>query len=95
MSYLEAARAIWAGCDPPEARELEGPCTLSTQSPLSPDPPWPPRPLELSRWPVAWRAKWGLLANELEGQGVPFPECERRAFERVKAEIGVHQRRHP
>jgi hypothetical protein len=27
-----------------------------------------------------------LLANELESQGVPFPECERRAFERVKSE---------
>jgi hypothetical protein len=26
------------------------------------------------------------MANELEGQGVPFPECERRAFERVKGE---------
>jgi hypothetical protein len=49
-------------------------------------PPWPPRPAELARWPLAWRQRWGLLANELESQGWPFPECERRAFDRVRAE---------
>jgi hypothetical protein len=50
-------------------------------------PPWPPRPAELARWPLEWRAKWGLLANELESQGLKFPECERRAFDIIKAEM--------
>ena len=49
--------------------------------------PWPPRPAELARWPIAWRERWGRLANELEDQGVPWPEHERRAFDRIKAEM--------
>jgi hypothetical protein len=48
--------------------------------------PWPPRPVELARWPVEWRAKWGVRANELQDQGVPWPEHERRAFDMVRAE---------
>jgi hypothetical protein len=93
MGYLESSLAIWAGCEATKEAEREGPCALSALSPnlrtKSPEPPWPPRPPELARWPVAWRAKWGLLANELESQGVPFPECERRAFDRLKAERGA------
>jgi hypothetical protein len=30
-----------------------------------------------------------LLANELEAAGTPFPECERRAFDRLKTERGA------
>src|SRR5579883_2493904 len=50
-------------------------------------PPWPPRPAELARWPVEWRARWGLLANALQDEGVPWPAHEQRAFEQVKAEM--------
>jgi hypothetical protein len=35
--------------------------------------PWPPRPAELASWPIAWREKWGRLANALQDQGVPWP----------------------
>ena len=52
----------------------------------NPQPSWPPRPLELARWPLEWRAKWGVRANELQDQGVGWPEHERRAFVEVKAE---------
>ena len=48
---------------------------------------WPPRPTMLASWPVAWRLRWGELANELEDQGAPFPDHERQAFELVMAEI--------
>jgi hypothetical protein len=51
-------------------------------------PTWPPRPLELAEWPVEWRARWGRRANELQDQGIPWPEHERREFEQVKAEMG-------
>lgn len=49
-------------------------------------PPWPPRPAELADWPVEWRQRWGRLANEMQDQGIPWPEHERAAFERIKAE---------
>jgi hypothetical protein len=49
--------------------------------------PWPPRPAELAEWPVEWRAKWGVRANELQDQGIPWPEHERRAFLEVQAEM--------
>jgi hypothetical protein len=48
--------------------------------------PWPPRPAELAGWPIEWRERWGRLANQLEEEGVPFPESERAAFGVVKAE---------
>jgi hypothetical protein len=53
----------------------------------SPLPPWTPRPRELASWPVAWRQRWGLLANTLQDQGIPWPEHERQAFDLVKAEM--------
>jgi hypothetical protein len=53
----------------------------------APKPPWPPRPAELARWPVEWRERWGRLANQLEDQGVPWPDHERRAFDQIKAEM--------
>ena len=56
-------------------------------------PPWPPRPPELAGWPVEWRARWGRLANELEDAGTPFPESERQAFRRVKAEMTTARQR--
>ena len=31
--------------------------------------PWPPRPAELASWPLAWRERWGWLANDLEARG--------------------------
>jgi hypothetical protein len=49
--------------------------------------PWPPRPAEIGAWPIPWRQRWGELSNQLEDQGIPFPESERRAFARVKAEM--------
>jgi hypothetical protein len=48
---------------------------------------WLPRPRELATWPVEHRQKWGVLANDLEDQGTPFPESERRAYHQVKTEI--------
>jgi hypothetical protein len=50
--------------------------------------PWPPRPSKLARWPIERRQRWGELANQLEDEGVPFPESERRAFDEVKAQLG-------
>ncbi len=50
------------------------------------DSPWLERPIELSEWPIRWRAMWGRLANNLEDQGIPWPEHERQAFETVKGE---------
>jgi site-specific DNA-methyltransferase (adenine-specific) len=49
--------------------------------------PWPPRPAELADWPLAWRERWGRLANDLEARGAPFPDSESEAFRCVKAEM--------
>jgi hypothetical protein len=53
--------------------------------------PWPPRAPELAEWPLEWRRRWGLRANELQDQGVSWPEHERRAFDQVKAEMEASQ----
>ncbi len=60
---------------------------LLADRPAAPAPPpaWPPRPAELAEWPVEWRARWGCRANELQDQGVPWPDHERLAFAEVKA----------
>jgi hypothetical protein len=55
------------------------------------DPPWSPRrpPAvveEIGAWPIPWRQRCGELCNAFEDEGVPFPESERRAYHRVKAE---------
>jgi hypothetical protein len=50
-------------------------------------PSWPPRPAELAGWPVAWRQRWGRLANELQDRGIPWPDHERIAFDRIKDEM--------
>jgi hypothetical protein len=77
--------------------EMEGAaCDLGVEVPVridssAPQPaPWPPRPAELAEWPVEWRAKWGRLANELQDQGIPWPEHERQAFYRAKAEMEAY-----
>jgi hypothetical protein len=48
--------------------------------------PWPPRPDDLADWPLAWRERWGRKANDLEADGVPYPESERRAWAETLAE---------
>jgi hypothetical protein len=53
--------------------------------------PWPPRPSELACWPIERREQWGRLANQLEDEGVPFPESERTAFRQVKREIVIKE----
>ena len=49
--------------------------------------PWPPRPDELASWPLAWRERWGALANHLEARGTSWPQSEAESFRRVKAEM--------
>ena len=51
-------------------------------------PPWE-RPAELAEWPIERRQRWGELANQLEDQGIPWPEHERRAFREVTETIGA------
>jgi hypothetical protein len=58
-----------------------------TQLPRGSPAPWPPRPPELAVWPVAWRERWGSLANHLQDQGIPWPDHEREAFDQVVAEV--------
>ena len=40
----------------------------------------------LPSWPIEWREKWALRANELAEAGVPHPADEDRAFEEVLRE---------
>jgi hypothetical protein len=47
---------------------------------------------ELAQWPIPWRQRWGELANELEDQGLLFPENERQAFCRTRAEMAEYER---
>jgi hypothetical protein len=56
------------------------------QSPALAVVSWPPRPVELSRWPIAWRERWGHRSNQLQDEGVPWPDHERQAFDEVQAE---------
>jgi hypothetical protein len=77
---------------PVPAAQLPPPEPVIDPSP-EPQPPWPPRPAELARWPVERREQWGRLANQLEDEGVQFPESERRAFHQVKAEMGAIRQR--
>jgi hypothetical protein len=72
--------------EPGPAGPPEGPAAVP-QAPAPSPPPWPPRPRELAGWPVEWRARWGLLANALEDQGITWPAHERIAFDQIKAEI--------
>jgi hypothetical protein len=57
--------------------------------------PWPPRPAELAEWPIVWRERWGRLANDLEDRDVLFPESERQAFEKIKAEKMAEEAKAP
>ncbi len=65
------------------------PCTRSPSGIEAPaaSTPWPPRPDELASWPVAWRERWGHLANDLEARGTPWPQSEAEAFRQVKGEM--------
>lgn len=45
----------------------------------------PPRLKELASWTSDWREAWGRRANDLEEEGVPWPDHEVRAFDEVKA----------
>ncbi len=47
------------------------------------------RPDELADWPIDLRQRWGDRANELEAEGVPWPEHEIRAFTEIKAMGGL------
>jgi hypothetical protein len=47
---------------------------------------------ELAWWPIPWRKRWGELANELEDQGLEFPESEHEAFRRIKAQMVGYER---
>jgi hypothetical protein len=56
-----------------------------------PSGPWSPRPLPwraiLPRWPTDAREKWGRRADQLEDEGVAWPESERRAFEELGGRV--------
>jgi hypothetical protein len=53
----------------------------------SPSPPQgrPPRLAELATWTTDWRETWGRRANQLEDEGIPWPDHEVQAFDEVKA----------
>jgi hypothetical protein len=56
--------------------------------------PWTPRRppavvAEIGAWPIPRRQRWGELCNQLEDEGVPFPESERRAYLIVKREMNA------
>jgi hypothetical protein len=59
---------------------------MTPTTPPSPGPPQgrPPRLQELATWTSDWREAWGRRANELNEQGVPWPEHEVRAFDEVR-----------
>jgi hypothetical protein len=38
-------------------------------------------------WSVEWRRRWGLLTNQLEDEGIRFPESKSRALEMTKVEM--------
>jgi hypothetical protein len=76
---IEHKPEILAALDTPgasmEAVETQGPATG----------PWR-RPAELADWPIPWRQRFGLRANELSDAGIPRPDDERLAFEEVLRE---------
>ena len=50
-------------------------------------PPSYPWRADLARWTIEGRLAWGLRANELEEQGVKFPESEKQAYLDVAGEV--------
>lgn len=42
------------------------------------------RPAELPSWPLIRREQWGIRANQLQDEGVPWPDHERQAFFEIK-----------
>ena len=92
IAHLDATEAP----DPPEPAPWKvspsGVVEPWTEPPSGTEAPavevlWPPRPAELADWPIAWRERWGRLANDLGGQGTLFPDSEAQAFRQVKAEM--------
>jgi hypothetical protein len=75
------SRDVSVSSVPPTTNTQRSPITVAL---------WPPRPPELSGWPVERRERWGRLANDLEAQGTPFPDSEVEAFRRVKADMQQH-----
>lgn len=45
----------------------------------------PPRLAELATWTTAWRERWGHRANQLQDEGVPWPDHEVQAFDEINA----------
>jgi len=48
---------------------------------------WPPRPPELSTWPIPVRQAWADRTAELEAAGLDWREAERTAFAEVRAAV--------
>ena len=67
----------------PDSERPAGPPEAAEPDP----PPWATSSAELAGWPLVWRRRWGRRANELQDEGVPWPEQGRRAFVEVKAEM--------
>ena len=81
MSLLELARAIEAKWEAENEENENAPDEPTNKDELT---PWTPRPKELASWPVDQRQQWGLRANQLQDEGVPWPDHERQAFLEVK-----------
>jgi hypothetical protein len=84
MSLLMLIQEACASSDGTKEPESHPPTKETKEDERSPGPPRPP---ELARWPIERREQWGRLANDLQDQGVPWPEHERQAFDLVKAEM--------
>ncbi len=88
MTLVEIIQRSKEACVDTERSKTDGETETCVESVVSPfEAPWPPRPEELATWPDGWRERWGELANNLEAQGVAFPESERRAFAQIKVEM--------
>jgi hypothetical protein len=44
---------------------------------------------EIGSWPIPWRQRWGELSNQLEDEGIAWPQSERRAYHMVKHEMSM------
>ena len=61
-----------------------GPYELTNKDELG---PWRPRSEELTGLANRPGRQWGLRSNQLQDEGVPWPDHERRAFLEVKDEM--------
>ncbi len=75
--------------DPPPTPILEpAPAVLEPGQPVA---PWPPRPTELSQWPVPWRQRWADRAENYQCAGLDWKEAEQKAWNETLAEHIEHQ----